>query len=175
MTVELRQWVLPTFETNPGASAVDDLAVQLLDHLNEPLVLRQIETANQPGQASSDVQAVFLNRALELGFRSEAKGLFAEYDRAALRPDYYRPLGDTGIILEVERGKTTINNMDLLDFWKCHICGVANVLFLMVPKALRQNPTMSPRNELETVSTRLARFFVPGNETNVWALYLFGY
>ena len=24
--------------------------------------------------------------------------------------------------MEVEREKTTINNMDLLDVWKCHIC-----------------------------------------------------
>ena len=47
------------------------------------------------------------------------------------------PLADTGIILEVERGKTTINNMDLLDFWKCHICAHADYLFLMVPTELR--------------------------------------
>jgi len=39
-----------------------------------------------------------------------------------LRPDYFLKLDDTGILLEVERGKTTINNMDLLDFWKCHLC-----------------------------------------------------
>jgi hypothetical protein len=37
--------------------------------------------------------------------------------------------------------------MDLLDFWKCHVCQHAQYLFLLVPVALRQNPTMSPRNE----------------------------
>lgn len=72
--------------------------------------------ANQPGRSSGEVQNVFLKQARELGFRDESKGLFKEYT-SALRPDYFLPLADTGIILEVERGKTTINNLDLLDFW----------------------------------------------------------
>lgn len=42
----------------------------------------------------------------------------------------------SGIILEVERGKTLMNNMDLLDMWKCHICEHARYLFSIVPKAL---------------------------------------
>ena len=61
--------------------------------------------------------------------------------------------------MEVERGKTTINNMDFLDFWKCHLCEHANYLFLMVPQELRQNPTMSPRREYNTVVKRMASFF----------------
>ena len=36
--------------------------------------------------------------------------------------------------MEVERGKTVLNNMDLLDVWKCHICESANYLFLIVPQ-----------------------------------------
>jgi len=94
---------------------------------------------------------------------------------SALRPDYFMPVGDTGIILEVERGKTTINNMDLLDFWKCHICTQAHYLFLLVPTALRQNLTMPARNEFVAVSKRLATFFEPSNYTNVRGLFLFGY
>ena len=66
--------------------------------------------------------------------------------RSRVEP-YYLDLDETGIILEVERGKTTINNMDLLDFWKCHICVHAHYLILVVPVELRQNPTMTPRNE----------------------------
>jgi hypothetical protein len=62
-------------------------------------------------------------------------------------------LDGTGIILEVERGKTTINNMDLLEFWKCHICAHADFLFLMVPLDLATDqragstasPTVAPR------------------------------
>ena len=65
--------------------------------------------------------------------------------------------------------------MDLLDFWKCHICEHASYLFLMVPRELRQNPTMSPRREFETVRKRLESFFVPGNYTNVHGLVLLGY
>ena len=79
------------------------------------------------------------------------------------------------MLLEVERGKTTINNMDLLDFWKCHVCPQAHYLFLLVPVALRQNPTMFPRNEFLTVCRRLSRFFSPRTYTNVRGLCLFGY
>ena len=113
------------------------------------------------------MQDAFVGHARALGFIRESKGLFASYETSALRPDYYRPLDDTGILLEVERGKTTINNMDLLDFWKCHLCEHANYLFLMVPLELRQNPSMPPRREYATVVKRLSSFFVPRNYTNV--------
>jgi hypothetical protein len=65
--------------------------------------------------------------------------------------------------------------MDLLDFWKCHICTHAHYLFLMVPKELRQNPTMTARREYGSVVKRLASFFTPGNYTNVRAVFVFGY
>lgn len=85
------------------------------------------------------------------------------------------PVGETGIILEVERGKTTINNMDLLDFWKCHICAHADYLFSLVPQELWQNETMTARREFASVGRRLATFFEPRNHTNVRGLFLFGY
>lgn len=121
------------------------------------------------------VQSVFVTEAFRLGFADESKGLFEGYSSSALRPDYYRAVQGTGIILEVERGKTTINNMDPLDFWKCHICEHASYMFLMVPRGLRQNATMSPRREFETVRKRLESFFVSGNYTNVHGLVLLGY
>jgi hypothetical protein len=65
--------------------------------------------------------------------------------------------------------------MDLLDFWKCHLCRRADYLFLMVPQALRHNPTMTPKKEYNSVVKRLDTFFVPGNETNVRAVHIFGY
>jgi len=34
--------------------------------------------ANQPGRSSADVQSVFVDHALALGFASEAQGLFAD-------------------------------------------------------------------------------------------------
>ena len=154
--------------------SVRRIADALTDHLESPAVAARLLDANQPGQSSALVQAVFLQEASGLGFRDESKGLFKTY-QSALRPDYYLPISDTGIILEVERGKTTINNMDLLDFWKCHICEHADYLFLMVPSELRQNQTMSPRREYATVARRLESFFRPDNYTNVRGLVLIGY
>lgn len=123
------------------------------------------------------VQATFAEFSSDLGFASEVKGLFAEYENRALRPDFYRPIagGANGILMEVERGKTTTNNMDLLDMWKCHLCTKADYLFLMVPQALRHNEVMRPKREFESVVKRLGSFFMSRNYTNVRGLHVFGY
>ncbi len=161
-----------TFEFN----LVKEIAHNLLTSLNKEEILLRIKEANQPHASSSLIQNTFIEQATLIGFKDEAKGLFSTYENKLLRPDYYLKLGDKrGIILEVERGKTTINNMDLLDFWKCHICDHANYLFLMVPRELRQNSKMSPRKEFTNVSNRLKSFFHSNNYTNVDGLYLFGY
>jgi len=68
-----------------------------------------------------------------------------------------------------------MNNMDLLDFWKCHICASADYLFLLVPQELRQNSNVLVRNEFANVGRRLAPFFQPENYTNVLGLFLYGY
>lgn len=148
---------------------------KLLGHLNTVSARELLIRANMPGISSAEVQATFLPFATELGFTSEAKGLFETYENRALRPDYFRPEGDSGILMEVERGKTTTNNMDLLDLWKCHICEHAHHLFLMVPQALRHNPTMAPKKEYAAVVKRLGSFFTSGNYTNVRSLHIFGY
>lgn len=153
---------------------VVSVADQLVAHLEAPLTSELLRNANQPGRSSALVQQTFEKEAESLGFRSERRGLFSAY-QSALRPDYYLAVNDSGIILEVERGKTTINNMDLLDFWKCHICEHADYLFLMVPTELRQNPNMSPRREFATVSRRIQTFFRPENYTNVRGVVLIGY
>lgn len=162
-------------EGSPEYDAVLAIVDSLFEHLATDAATALIFEANQPGGSSAHVQSVFLEHAHWLGFSDESKGLFSNYPSSALRPDYFLPLGDTGIILEVERGKTTINNMDLLDFWKCHICQHAHYLILMVPTQLRQNPTMSPRNEFVSVKKRLSSFFEVDNYTNVRGLFLFGY
>lgn len=158
----------------PGFQQVNAISDELLDHLNTDGARELMERANMPGVSSAEVQATFLPFALELGFTSEAKGLFKEYANK-LRPDYYRAVADSGILLEVERGKTTTNNMDLLDFWKCHLCTQADYLFLMVPQALKHNHQMTPKKEYNSVVKRLDTFFYPGNETNVRAVHIFGY
>lgn len=172
--MERADFVLQPLRTTDEYAAVTRVADALLAHLLDAEITAQILSANQPGRSSAQVQSVFLDHARQLGFRDESRGLFKEY-ASGLRPDYFMSIGDTGIILEVERGKTTINNMDLLDFWKCHICSHADYLILLVPEELRQNETMTARREFVSVRKRLATFFEPQNYTNVRGLFLFGY
>jgi hypothetical protein len=172
--VERADFVREDVRDTPEYQGMVAIADALHRHLEEPETAALIIEANQPGRSSSDVQNVFLQHARQLGFSDESKGLFSSYV-SALRPDYFLAVGDTGVILEVERGKTTINNMDLLDFWKCHICDHAHYLILLVPTQLRQNATMTARNEFATVRNRLRIFFEERNYTNVRGLFLFGY
>jgi hypothetical protein len=174
LRIEYAPFVQVAWEHDAEWNKVQRVADALKQHMETPAAARAIRAANMPGRSSADIQDTIGARAKELGFESEKTGLFADSD-FALRPDYFMAVGDTGILLEVERGKTTINNMDLLDFWKCHLCRHANYLFLLVPKELRQNDKMSPRREFASVKKRLAPFFGPGNETNVRGLCLFGY
>jgi hypothetical protein len=173
--IQLKEFVQKPWENTAEYAEVRGIARVLHSRMSRRATLASILAANQPGHSSALVQAAFVDHARVLGFVNESKGLFASYETSALRPDFFRPLGDTGILLEVERGKTTINNMDLLDFWKCHLCEHAHYLFLMVPKELRQNPSMPPRREYATVVKRLSSFFVPRNYTNVRGLFIFGY
>lgn len=165
---------LDEYSDHPESTQVDIISDELLEHLNTPDARALMIDANLPRTSSAAVQATFMPFALELGFTSEAKGLFEEYENR-LRPDYFRAIGDSGILLEVERGKTTTNNMDLLDFWKCHLCRHADYLFLMVPQALKHNESMTPKREYNAVLRRLETFFRYGNDTNVRAVHIFGY
>lgn len=175
MLIELTRFVRADYEKSPEYATVSEVAEGLLEHLRQPEAQQLITESNLPGHSSALVQAAVLTGATKFGFVSEAKGLFSAYATSALRPDYFLRVGTTGILLEIERGKTTINNMDLLDFWKCHLCEHASYLFLMVPRQLRQNPTMAPRKEYAFVVKRLASFFEPSNYTNVHGLFVFGY
>jgi hypothetical protein len=124
------------------------------------------------GGTSHQVDAVVQPHAAALGFTSQKKTLFAEYP-IALRPDWYCPLGDTGVLLEIERGKTVANNMDLLDLWKCHICMQAHHLFLIVPIIVTRS--YGTERVYPRVVTRLQSFFAAGNEVNVRSAAVFGY
>jgi len=156
-------------------STASSIAESLLAGVNEPDVLSAVNEANAPGVSSHSVQAAIISVAEGLGFASERSGLFTAYTVSGLRPDYYRRLRQTGILFEVERGKTLNNNMDLLDLWKCHICPQASILFLFVPKLLQQNQSEKPKPVFPSVVNRLETFFVAGNETNVHSAFLFGY
>jgi hypothetical protein len=154
--------------------AIDAIAVQLRAALELEPCCSHFREMNRPSVSSKKVQAILLPAATSLGFTPERRGLF-EGGIAGLTPDYFLRVGETGILLEVERGKTITNNMDLLDFWKCHICEKAHYLFLFAPLALQHNDNEKPGAVFESVRRRLAAFFVPRNYTNVRGLFLFGY
>lgn len=174
MTVELVKFVQKSFQDSSEWQDVNKVADLLSVELNREETYRLIVAANRPKASSSEVQAAFRPAATLLGFDSEKTGLFKD-SIPGLRPDYYLAIQGTGIILEVERGKTTTNNMDLLDFWKCHLCPKAHYLFLLVPKALKHNDGMTPKKEFTSVKRRLAFFFEEANYTNVRGLALYGY
>jgi hypothetical protein len=150
------------------------VAVELLSFLNQSATQQRLGEAHVFGASSSSIQAIMLDEAQRLGFHSERTGLFASYASRRIRPDYFRPLGQSGVLMEVERGKILAYNMDLLDLWKCHICTEADYLFLVIPKI---RPTERGKDELifARVKDRLETFFHPQNVINVEAVFLFGY
>lgn len=161
-------------DDHPDYGLVEGIASQVYDYLGLSEVQDEIRSKHVVGARSSEIQGVLLTRAVELGFRSERGGLFAGYRTSGLRPDYFRPVGTSGILMEVERGKTLPNNMDLLDLWKCHICAEADYLFLIVPQ-VRQTESGRTNAMFERVVARLSTFFVPENYVNVKAVFVFGY
>ena len=173
--IKRETFVNPAYEDTADWAIVTELSDSLFAYMNLTSTIHQFNEANQPGTSSAVVQDVILPHLLSLGFTSEVKGLFSNYPTKGLRPDYYKAVNQTGILIEVERGKTTTNNMDLLDFWKCHICEDAQYLFLLVPQALKHNEKNTSKKEYATVMNRLSAFFLPGNYTNVNGLVLFGY
>jgi hypothetical protein len=174
--VESRYFIQNPYKDSEEWIKVTFIAEEILKYLNQPEILKKLEEANKPNISSGIVQNVFLGKASELGFKDESNGLFNEYLNKKLRPDYFLQLGNTGILMEVERGKTNDNNMDFLDFWKCHICNHAHYLFLCVPKVLRQNEsTNSIKKPYQKVVNNMESFFLPENYTNVRGLVVIGY
>ena len=159
---------------SPTFAKVESIASALRGYLNEERAQQLILERHILNAKSQLIQEIFLEEAIRLGFEDEKNGLFSSYEVSALRPDYFCQVDDTGILLEVERGKTTINNMDLLDLWKCHICEHASYLFLVVPK-VRLSANGSAIRTFAYVRSRLAPFFERRNYVNVDAVYLFGY
>ncbi len=171
--LKLHVYRRPNCEEENTYNEAAETAQNLLNLLSTPNSNSKFQAAQKIGTHSAEAQKVVWDVAKEMGFTSEKKGLFATYETAALRPDMFKKLGNTGILLEVERGKTLINNMDLLDFWKTHICKHASYLFLFVPHA----NTRSGRKEsvFPAVIKRLGSFYDQDNLTNVKAAFIFGY
>jgi hypothetical protein len=155
---------------------VNTLSLKVHEYLQKDEIRQQIGKTHALGASSHEIQKIVKDFVLNLGFTSERKGLFAEYDVAGLRPDYFKKVGESGILFEVERGKTNANNMDLLDMWKTHICKQAHHLFLMVP-VMRQTATNPKGTKIYMgVDKRIASFFEDEeNQINVRSVSIFGY
>jgi hypothetical protein len=163
-------------EKFPEFEEVKAISLQVHEYLLRKEIVSQIASTHALGASSHEIQKIVKDFVVDLGFTSERKGLFAEYDVAGLRPDYFKKVGDSGILFEVERGKTNANNMDLLDVWKTHICKQAHHLFLMVP-VVRQTATNPKGTKIYLgVEKRIATFFEDKeNEVNVRSVSIFGY
>ena len=138
-------------------------------------VFEAINRTHKIGAKSTEIQEILNSKLLELGFKSEKKGLFKQYSSSNLRPDFYKKISENdGVIIEVERGKTLDNNMDLLDIWKCHICKEANYLFLIIPE-FKTNLRGTQQKIYERTLKRISTFFDEQNYINVNAVFLVGY
>jgi hypothetical protein len=147
---------------------------KLVTFMSETEIQNMLADTHKLHAKSGEIQDIILGKTKELGFTSEKNGLFNNLSVKQLRPDYYRKLDNkSGIIMEVERGKTIANNMDLLDIWKCHICDEANFLFLIIPN-IRQTAT-GQNIIFKTVERRMLTFFETENYTNVDGVFLIGY
>lgn len=151
---------------------VHALAVALHREMDTAATTTALADIPAIGGTSHAVDAVVTPVASAHGFTSQRTDLFSGYP-TRLRPDWYRPVAGSGILLEVERGKTLTNNMDLLDLWKCHICREADLLFLVVP--LRVTRTYGKENVYSRVVARMGTFVMPENRVNVASVAVFGY
>lgn len=151
------------------------IAIDLLKFMTSSEIKARIAEKHKLNGKSQEIQNILWERASLLGFESEKKELFKEYECKYLRPDLFRALSPaSGILLEVERGRTTSNNMDILDLWKCHICSHTNFLFLVVPFA-RESENGKSLGHFRAVQQRLSPFFEERNYVNVDAVFVFGY
>ena len=147
---------------------------EIYDFMSTEQIKNQINETHQVNATSHKIQEIFIDKCIDLGFSSEKKGLFSDYKTPQLRPDYHKPINETGIIMEVERGKTITNNMDLLDIWKCHICKEADYLLLIVP-IVRQTNSGRTTKTFDHVVNRINSFFREENFINVKGCFIIGY
>lgn len=155
---------------------VDALANQLLVQLHSPLLRAAIAEVHTFGASSHKIQEAINPVVTSLGFTSEKKGLFSNVSASGLRPDFYtKTYSGGGVLMEVERGKTIANNMDLLDVWKTHLCTEAKHLFLLVPQ-VRVTKIGTQQKIYQTVLNRVGTFFESGVEPiDVDSVHIFGY
>jgi len=153
---------------------VSKISKELVAYMDTKSFRSRVEAVHKLNGTSHEIQTLLTKKLEKLDFGNEKRGLFRDCPVPSLRPDFYMKIGKSGILVEVERGKTIANNMDILDIWKCHLCNKADFLFLIVPR-VRVSQNGKPNKVFERVSKRIDTFFNPANYVNVEAVYLFGY
>ena len=172
MSIKLQILLKEGIKNRNDYKKAEDIANDIKGFMGTTSIQTKLKNAHKVTGSSKLIQDIIIPKAKEIGFESEKKQLFKNY---RLRPDYYYKLGiNKGILIEVERGKTLTNNMDLLDIWKCHICKEANFLFLIVPQ-IRQTNKGGETVTFNNVVKRLESFFEKDSYINVDAVFLFGY
>lgn len=148
---------------------VEKIALELREFMQKENIFSKLEESNQVNVRSQKIQSILLPFLEKKKFQSEVKGLFAG---RSLRPDYYNRKNK--IMVEVERGRTRANNMDLLDIWKCHINAETKHLFLVVP-IFRPSKNGRSTRVFNPVVNKIKSFFDEDNYINVESCYIFGY
>jgi hypothetical protein len=170
-----RVFLRPGLADSQNLTETLNLSRQVFEILSNKKVKEAIADVHKFGASSHSVQKSILEQMQSLGFVSEKKGLFASYKVSGIRPDYFKPLTEGGILFEVERGKTIANNMDLLDVWKTHLCTEAKHLFLLIPK-IRVTEKGGAQKIFNTVENRIETFFLSGSTPiDVHSVHIFGY
>ena len=78
-TTDSTKYVQSSFKKSIEWQQVSSIADRLLIWCNDKSVREKIAKANLPETNSKEVQNVLLPKAQDLGFSSEAKGLFSDY------------------------------------------------------------------------------------------------
>ena len=172
--VSLISFAVPGSES-PGAIRARETADRLAKTVSALQGTELYLSATQQGMSSKHFQELIKEDLISLGYvdeRHQRVGL------AGFRPDFILDIPGDGVLVEVERGKTIDNNMDMLDMWKCHVHQDARHLILLVPVWYVKRKTDGGSSQTPTFSkvcVRLAQFFEPENYTNVMTLHILGF
>jgi predicted XRE-type DNA-binding protein len=175
MTTYFKEFLQEEIENTEVLEIARDISKQIYEFISSKEIKDKIAKVHMVGAKSSQVQDIISSKCKEIGFSSEKKGLFSQLDiPIQLRPDFYIKIKGAGLIIEVERGKTIDNNMDLLDLWKCHICEQSDYLLLIVP-IIKQTKKGTSNNIYKSVIKRVASFFEKNNYVNIKGCFVIGY
>ncbi|MDQ2986905.1 MAG: hypothetical protein M3R13_09330 [Armatimonadota bacterium] len=170
----IRHWEQREAEPH-GVKAAMEAAAALVQVIGSLWGTDSYETAVAHGASSSMCQALIQPTLALLGYESEVPSRIID---AGFKPDFVFESDGCSVMVEVERGKTLDNNMDMLDMWKCHIHPRARHLILLVPIWYVKLKSTGQRTQTATfarVCRRMEPFFEVGNETNVRSLHVIGF